>query len=340
MPSRGLVFFSAFVSVALFFGSCSGKTEASRTEFVLDTVCTITLFDQGKDSVYKDCFDRLHEIENRMSVTLPDSDLAHVNKAAGRQPVQVHDDVFRVIDRALYYAELSGGAMDPTVEPLVTLWGVGTDNARVPSQEEIDAVIPLINWRDVELDRENKTVFLKRPGMALDLGAIAKGFAADEVAVILKKDRVKRAIIDLGGNILTYGEKADKSPWKVGLQSPFDERGQYLGIVTGPAQTVVTSGVYERYFEYDGVLYHHLLDPATGYPTRNELLAVTIITGASFDGDGLSTPVFVMGYEKGRALVESLKGVEAIFVFDDMTVRKTKGANFTLTDDRYRLLDD
>jgi thiamine biosynthesis lipoprotein len=223
---------------------------------------------------------------------------------------------------------------------LVSLWGIGGDNARVPSREEIDAVFPLIGWRDVELNRENNGVFLKRPGMAMDLGAIAKGYAADEAAAIIRKARRKRAIVDLGGNIMTYGVKKDKSLWRVGLQNPLEFRGNYIGIVSGREQTVVTSGVYERYLEVDGVRYHHLFSPVDGYPARNGLLAVTIITGVSIDADALSTAVFVLGYERGMALIESLPEAEAVFVFEDMTVRKTRGMDFYLTDDHYRLVDD
>ena len=329
---------SLLCAIALTLTSCSGKTEPSRTEFALGTVCSITLYDRGKASFYSDIFSRLREIENRMSVNLPDSDIARINAAAGIAPVQVHDDVFEVIRQAVHYAEISDGAFDPTVGPLVSLWGIGGDNQRVPSQAEIDAALALINWRDVELDRERYSVFLRRPGMALDLGAIAKGYAADEAAAIIRKAGLKRAIIDLGGNILTYGEKQDKTPWKVGLQSPFESRGAYFGILSGPERSFVTSGIYEKYFEADGELYHHIFSPSDGYPVHNGLMSVTIITKYSINADALSTSVFVLGYEKGRALVESLEGTEAVFVFDDMTVRQTKEAGLKLTDENYRLL--
>jgi thiamine biosynthesis lipoprotein len=254
--------------------------------------------------------------------------------------VQVHDDVFAVIERAVYYAGISDGAFDPTVGPLVSLWGIGGENPRLPGQEEIDAVLPLINWRDIELNREERTVFLKRPGMVLDLGAIAKGYAADEVAAIISKARLPRAIVDLGGNILTYGTKKDKSLWRVGIQDPAESRGAYIGIVEVGEKTVVTSGVYERYFEADGVRYHHIFSPALGYPARNDLLSVTVIAGTSIDADALSTAAFVLGYEKGRALLESLAGIEGIFVFEDQSIRITAGANFILTDERYRIVSD
>ena len=252
MPKRRFFRLCAAAAIVLAFADCS-KAGPSRAEFVLGTVCSVTLFDQAKASVYSDIFERLREIEGRMSVNLPDSDVSRINAAAGKAPVQVHDDVFKVVERAVYFAGISGGAFDPTVGPLVSLWGIGGDNARLPSQAEIDAVLPLIDWRDIELDRQQSSVFLSRPGMALDLGGIAKGYAADEAAAIVRKARLKRAIIDLGGNILTYGEKQDKSPWRVGIQNPLDDRGAYIGIVQGSQQTVVTSGVYERFFETDEI---------------------------------------------------------------------------------------
>ena len=319
--------------------NCS-RAEPIRAEFALGTVCSITLFDQARSEIYRDIFSRLREIEDLMSVNIKGSDIDRINAAAGLEPIQVQDDVFELIEKALYFTQLSEGAFNLAVGPLVSLWGISGDNPRLPSPEEIEAVLPLIKWQDIELDRERQSVFLKQPGMALDLGGIAKGYAADEAASIIRKARVKRAIIDLGGNIFLCGEKKDKSPWKVGIQNPLEDRGAYMGIVQGPEQTVVTSGVYERYFEMDGTRYHHIFSPFDGYPVHNGLLSATIIADNSADADALSTAVFVLGYEKGRALIESLQGIEAVFIFDDMSVRKTKGADFILSDNSYRLLPD
>ncbi|MCL2833808.1 MAG: FAD:protein FMN transferase [Treponema sp.] len=316
------------------------KAEPSQSEFVLATLCTVTLYDKGNDKVYRDVFDRLTEIENRMSVHIETSDIYLINQSAGIEPVKVHDDVYKVIETAVHYSDLSDGAFDITVEPLVSLWDIGGDNPRVPSPAEIDSVLPLINWHDIVLDPVNKTVFLKNREQALDLGAIAKGYAADEAAAIIKKAGIPRAIIDLGGNIMIVGTKKDKSLWKIGIQNPNDSRGEYIGIAQMTAKTVVTSGVYERYFFSDGIRYHHLLSVATGYPADNGLLSVTIITNNSIDADALSTSVFVLGYEKGRALVESLDGVDAVFIFDDSTIRMTGGVNFNLTNDQFRIINN
>jgi FAD:protein FMN transferase len=325
--------------VLLSLSVCS-QPQSSRTEFVLGgTVCTITLFEQGKDSIYRDIFSRLRKIENLMSVNIPSSDVSRINAAAGVEPVQVHDDVFKVIERAVYYAQLSGGAFDPSVGPLVSLWGIGSNNAKLPSPAEIDKVLPLINWQDIELDPQTKSVYLKNKGMALDLGAIAKGYAADETAAIIKKTMVERAIIDLGGNILILGEKKDKSLWKVGVQDPYGSRGSYIGILQITEKTVVTSGVYERFFEEGGTRYHHIFSPSNGFPVNNGFLSVIIITNNSMNADALSTAVFVLGYEKGRKLVELLPETEAIFIFEDRSIRKTAGTDFTLNDNSFRLID-
>ncbi|MDR3130346.1 MAG: FAD:protein FMN transferase [Treponema sp.] len=324
------------VCVLIVLAGCR-KGPPSQSEFVLGTVCSVSLYEQGRAEAYREIFGRFREIESRMSVTLPGTELERINANAGGAPVAVHPDVFEVIEAALRYAELSGGAFDPTVGPLVSLWGIGGDNARLPSQEEIEGLLPLVNWRDVELDREGLTVFLKRPGMALDLGAIAKGYAADEAAKILLKHRIKRAIIDLGGNILVYGEKRDRGAWRVGIQNPLDSRGAYIGIMEVRDQTVVTSGVYERFFESGGARYHHILSPADGYPVRNGLLSVSIVTGRSVDADALSTAVFVLGYERGKVLVESLEGAGAVFIFEDKSIRVCGEAGFILTDESYRV---
>ena len=315
------------------------RAEPTRAEFIMGTICRVTLLDQARADVYRSIFSRIRELENYLSVNLPETDVTRINNAAGIEPIVVHDDVFKVIEQAVYYAEISGGAFDPTVGPLVKLWDIGGSNPRVPSQEEIDAVLPLINWRDIELDSDSRSVFLKRPGMAMDLGGIAKGYAADEAAAIVKRAGLKRAIIDLGGNIMMSGVKKekDKTPWKIGIQNPLENRGEYIGILSVGEQSVVTSGVYERFFEEEGIRYHHIFSPADGYPARNGLLSATVITSVSMDADALSTAAFVLGYEKGKMLIESTPGTEAIFVFEDKSIRKTPGAQFVVTNIQWRV---
>ena len=306
----------------------------------------VQLYGGAKIGVYREIFSRFREIEAIMSVNLADSEISDVNNSAGIIPAKVHPEVLDVIESALHYAELSGGAFDPSIGPLVRLWSIGEDDARLPAEDEIRETLPLVNWRDVVVDREAGAVFLRRPGMRLDLGGIAKGYAADEAVRIIEKYRVKSAIIDLGGNVFAYGEKPgkwpwQKLPWRIGIQNPLEDRGRYFAVMELRNKTVVTSGVYERFLEIDGKKYHHILSTQNGYPVESPLLSVTIIADRSMDADALSTSAFALGWEKGAALVEGLDGAGAVFVFDDMSVRCTKGiealARFTLVDPLYRL---
>ncbi len=337
---------------ALLCAACSfrpGAAETSRTEWVLGTACTIRvaagLRGAPAERAIDTAFARLREIEDRLSANKDGTDIELVNRAAGGAPVAVSDDAVFVLGKALEYAALTDGAFDPSVGPLVRLWGIGTEAARVPAQAEIDAALALVDWRGIELDRAAKTIRLPKIGMRLDLGAIAKGFAADEVRNVLLRAGVKAAIVDLGGNIYALGGKPGGSPWRIGIQVPRPEsevpRGVYLGVVEGRDLTLVTSGVYERFFEREGRSYHHILDTATGWPVRNGLVSVTIAAGSSIDADALSTSLFALGTEKGMALAERLGGIAVVLVDekDRISLSETARGMFSLASDDYALGD-
>lgn len=320
---------AAALSVAMTLSavSCSAKP-VDRTDLVLGTVCSVRVLDGGSRGALDAAFARLREIEAAMSANAEGTVVAAINAAAGRSPVAAPADVRFVTTKALGYAAMSDGAFDPTIGPIVKLWNIGLDGERIPSAAEIAAALPLVDYRSVRVDDAAGTVFLPRAGMLLDLGAIAKGYAADEVARVLREKRVKAAVIDLGGNVMVIGKKPDGSPWRVGIQNPFDERGAHIGVASlRGGSTVVTSGVYERYFiGEDGARYHHILDPATGSPVRNGLMSVTVISDSSVDADGLSTTLFSLGLERGMALAESLDHVEAVFIDEDKKVYMSSGA--------------
>jgi len=333
-------------------------------EFALGTVCRINLYKEGTTQLYSRIFTRIREVDRTMTVypgefqyltesgemfrTAVDtlaSGVVTINEQAGITPVKVRTDLIELLEKALHYAALSYGAFDPTVGPLVQLWGIGTDNPRIPGDEEIARALELVNWQDLVIDRDAGTAFLRREGMALDLGAIAKGYAGDEAVRIAREAGVKRAVIDLGGNIVTLGSREQQKgkvslPWRIGIQNPTSGRGAYIGVVTVHDASVVTSGVYERYFEAEGKRYHHLLSTTDGYPVANGLLSVTIVTASSTDADALSTAVFTLGFKQGKALIDSIPSAEAIFVFDDHSVISTDGLAgiFTLTDNEFEML--
>jgi thiamine biosynthesis lipoprotein len=309
----------------------------------------VNLFEGGTRAAYNAVFAELRRIQGIMAFTPasgggedPNQEataLDRINRNAGIGPVTAPEELLEVLERARYYAELSGGAFDPTVGPLVRLWGIGGEEPRIPAAAEIQEALSLVDWRDLLIDREAGTAFLRRPGQSLDLGAIAKGYAADRAAAILRDRGVKRALIDLGGNILALGERPKGESWRIGVQDPREERGNPAGVLRVKNKSVVTSGVYERYFEVNGLRYHHILSTEDGFPVRNGLLSATIIAELSIDADALSTALFALGPERGLALVESLPDTEAVFICEDGTVIRSSGAPFTLEEGGYRLQD-
>ncbi len=326
---------------SLVLGCANDAATVTRTRSgLLGTVCTVTLFDGGTEKDLDAVFRRLEEIDERMKVTGDESEVIRVNGAAGERPVKVSPDTFAVIKEGIEFSRMGNGAFDITVGPLVKLWGIGTSKARVPTDAEIMDARALTGFRDVVLNEDALTVFLKRKGMGMDLGAIAKGYAADEVSRILLDGGVRRALINLGGNVLTLGTKPDGSLWRIGIQDPEKLRGEHIGIVEVSGASVVTSGAYERYFEYGGTRYHHILDTGTGYPVRNGLLSVTIVSERSILADGYSTLIFALGLWRGREMIERTDGtVNAVFVTESRDVFVTPGirSSFRLTDSRYRL---
>ena len=185
----------------------------------------------------------------------------------------------------------------------------------MPADKDIQAALPFINYEDVAVEG-NKLTFAKE-GMELDLGAIAKGYIADKMKDFLVSKGVKSATINLGGNVLCIGKKPDNTPFRIGIQKPFADRSETIAVLDIEDKSVVSSGIYERYFEKNGTFYHHILNPDTGYPYNNHLVSVTIISDQSVDGDGLSTSCFALGLEKGMDLINSIPDVHAVFITDD-----------------------
>lgn len=328
--------------LSIIISGCSKNTPSepvSKTEFVLGTVCTISIYDKASDEVFERSFQKLKDIENKMTINAPGSEVDNINNLSGSNYAKVSDDVFFVIKNGKYYSEMSGGLFDISIGPVVKLWNIGTDKARVPSEEEIKNNLPLVDYRNIILDDAQKRIMLKNKGMIIDLGGIAKGFAADEVAAILKSYNIKHAIINLGGNVLTIGENPAGRPWRIGIQNPDASRGDYVGMVEVRGKTVVTSGIYERYFVSGGKHYHHMLSPESGYPFENELASVTIITDKSIIADAFSTSVYAKGLQEGMKYVEGQKGMEAIFITKEHRVYITSGLKkiFTMSNADFKL---
>lgn len=336
---RKLSILLCIILIALTTLGCQPKELYTEEAFKLHTLCQITTYGKLQQSVYDEIWAAMDKIDQTMSMTLAESEVKAINDAAGTSPVRVSDEVFEVIERALKHSDKSA-TFDITVGPLVALWGIGSDAPRVPSSQEIESVLPLIDYKLVQINPEDKTVFLPTPGMKIDLGAIAKGHAADRAKEILVANKVKEAIVNFGGNILVIGSKEGNKPWQIGVQHPDQTRGAFFGVLPMVSKTIVTSGTYERFFEDQGIRYHHLLDPKTGYPVNNGLLSVSIISDKSIDADAMSTQIFGEGLESGMAFIESTEGIEAIFVTDDLKVYVTSGLKneFQLVDEAFTLM--
>ncbi|MEQ6377182.1 FAD:protein FMN transferase [Bacillaceae bacterium S4-13-56] len=314
------------------------KEPYKQTAFLMGTVVTVKVYDEEKGAAVEKAIARIQELANQISPEEQDSEIDIVNDSAGIEPVRVSDDVFRLIKEGKRYSSDADGSFDITIGPLTRLWHIGFDDARKPEQSEIDVVLPKINYENVVLNEEEKTVFLKERGMKLDLGAIAKGFIADEAVKVLREENVTTAIVDLGGNIYVMGNNPSGNPWRTGIQDPFSARGKTIGIFPASDLSIVTSGVYERYIEVNGVRYHHLLNPADGYPFEGDIAGVSIISKYSIDGDALSTTIFSKGLGDGLKHLENMEGVEAVFVTFDKKVYITKGLkNFEITNDEFTM---
>ncbi|AFK86314.1 ApbE family lipoprotein [Thermoanaerobacterium aotearoense SCUT27] len=326
-------------------GCGNNDQQYTRTDFMMDTVMQVTAYGRNAKKAVDESMNKLREIDNLMSSQKSGSDVQKINDNAGVKYVKVNPETFYVIKTALKYSKISDGYFDITVAPLVNLWGIGTDHAHVPTESQIKDAMKYINYKDVLLDEKNDEVKLSRKGMAIDLGGIAKGFAADEVENIMKENGIKHALINLGGSsVYLYGSKPDGSNWNIGIQNPFGDKGTYFAIVSGKDMLIDTSGNYERYFIQNGKRYHHILNPFTGYPAESGVVSTTIVSSniKSIDADALSTITFILGVDKGMKLIESMPGVDAIFVTPDYKVYATSGlkGKLKITDSRFKLYEN
>lgn len=326
------------LSISIFLTSCKNNIKSVEKEtYLMGTIVQLKVYGRNAEKAAEESLNRISDIESKMSINIETSEISKLNAKAGISGEKLSQDTYSVIKKAIEYSKLTEGALDATIEPIVKLWGIGSDTERVPSKSEIDEKLKLVGYNDIVLDDKNSMVKLRRTSQAIDLGAIAKGYTADEVRQILVKNKISSALINLGGNVYAMGNKLDGTKWNIGVQNPLSTRGEYLGTLSVTNKSIVTSGNYERYFIVDGKRYHHIFDPKTGYPSEKGIISATIVSDNSIDGDALSTSTYVMGLEKGLKLVESIKGVEAIFITVDKKIYVTTGLkdSFKLTDKEF-----
>ena len=312
------------VLLTVVFGGCAAKKDLPRLSeigYYLDTVITLTAYVEDSQ-VLKDALEECGRYEQILSRTVEGSDVWKINHAEG-QPVAVSDDTITILRCAKKISDLTGGAFDVTIAPVSTIWDFTSGKAVLPDAGDIARAVELVDYTKITLDGNTVTL---PAGMMIDLGGIAKGYIADQVKTYLEKRGVKHAILSFGGNVVAIGNKPDGTDWKVGIQDINGKTGDYMMVSRNSGGSSVTSGIYERGFDLDGVRYHHLLSTETGWPVQNELAAVTIFSESSKEGDALSTAAFVLGLEEGQKLINSLDGIEAVFIARDRTVTYSAGA--------------
>ena len=314
--------------LVLLLTACSAQQKViTGNTFALDTLIELKLYDypnQYRDTLIQDAFDEISQLEKTLSMHIAGSDIDNINKDAGVKPTKVSDLTYRVLQDSLFFSEKTGGLFDVTAGPLIDLWAIDPPDGHYPSQSELDAVLPLIDYHKISFLGDN-TIELDDKGMIVNLGAIAKGTIANEVKTYLLSRGVTSALINLGGNVLAVGSKPDGSSFVIGIQDPESPRGNYLFSIKVDDESVVSSGDYERYFVYNGKIYHHILNPKTGFPADTNIKQVTIVTANSQTADGLSTSVLLLGVQKGIQSLESLDGVDAISITKDHYVYFTEG---------------
>lgn len=291
------------------------KSESlTMTGTYFDTVVQIEVWGADQE-IMEHCRQMCEDYEQMLSATIETSEISRINNAGG-EPVEVSDETAGLIEEGIKYGDISDGQFDITIASATDLWNF-TDNEEkiLPDPDELAEAVTHIDYHCIKV--EGNTVTLTDPEARIDLGGIAKGYIADRLKEYLKDEGIEHALIDLGGNMLTLGRRYDGNDFRIGIQKPFADTGTAMAVVSVNDKSVVTSGDYERYFEKDGVIYHHILDPDTGYPVQNDLDQVTIISDQSVDGDALSTTCFAMGLEDGLELIRSLDGIEAVFVTKD-----------------------
>lgn len=295
----------------------------SRRLFLMGTVIDLTVAHADGQKILDELERRLIIYQDRYSANDPDSELMAVNQAAGKQVVQVHPELYQLIQIGKAHSQAPDSNMNIALGPLVQSWRIGFQDAKVPSLQTIQEALALTQPEKIHLNDQEGTVYLESPGMAIDLGCLAKGFMADLLIAYLRQVGVQEALINLGGNIVGLGGQ----PWRIGIQNPFQDRDQYLAVLKIRDHSIVTSGIYERKLEWQGKTYHHIFDKETGYPIETDVASLTILSDKSVDGEIWTTRLFGKSANQIMQTVDQLEGIEAMVVSNKQEILYSKGIN-------------
>lgn len=323
-----------FISLCVLLSSCSfapNKTE-SKTVFAMDTVMTISAYGDNSKTALKEAEKEIFRLDKAFRRKDKNSEIYKINQGSA----EVSDDTLKVIKSALEICEKTDGYFDISIAPVMDLWGFYERDYHVPNDSELVMELDKVNYKNITVN--NNTVAVK-DGSQLDLGGIAKGYLSDRIIEIYRKYDVDYGLISLGGNVMTYGKKPNGDKWNVAIQNPDDEE-EYSGVLSVDEKAVVTSGGYQRYFEENGVIYHHIINPKTGFPAKSGVKSVTVVANSGTTADGLSTALFVMGVEKGKDYWKKNGGFEAVFITDNDEIYITKGLkNSFISESKFKVLE-
>ena len=302
---------------------------ASHSLRLMGASITLTIFHEDAQNLLLQSEQLLHLYKNRFSANDIDSELMEINLQAGKKAVQVHPDLFELIELGKKHSIAANSHLNIAIGPLVQTWRIGFSDAKLPSKEEIQTLLQITNPEEIVLDNSKQEVYLSKVGMRIDLGALAKGYIADKLKDFLVEQGVQSGIINLGGNILTIGENPTyQRPWRIGIQNPILDRGEHLAVIAVSDASVVTSGIYERQLVVDGKTYHHIFDRKTGYPMETEVASLTIVAEKSVDCEIWTTRLFGQNPNDIIEEIEQQPGLEAFVITKNQKMMYTSGIQF------------
>jgi FAD:protein FMN transferase len=313
--------------VAVWYGNKFPREER-RSELLLGTICEITLVDASKElrsAVFDDAFNTIRAMDALMSIYRGDSEISRVNREAVLKAVTVSPDLFFVVEKSKELSAITKGAFDITTLPLSQMWGFTHGEGRMPTAEDIAAVLDKIGSRNIILEPQEKgqgSIRFEKDGVQIDLGGIAKGYICDVVAAHVKKYGIKSAMVNIGGTIFAYGKPSHRPYWAVGIRDPRDKSKSVKAVILDN-KALATSGDYEQFFIKDGKRYTHIIDPRTGWPASG-MLAVTVCCQSAMVADAFSTGLFVLGPEESMKLLSIMKGIDAFMIYEDGNEMKQK----------------
>ncbi len=311
--------------------NASDDAEAVRDVFAMDTYMTVKAYGSNGDAAVDAAVDEINRLDVLLSTGKKDSEIGQINANNGGQ---LSEDGAVLMERSLELYKSTNGAFDVAIYPVMKAWGFTDGNYQVPDADTLKATLELADPSLIDYDKETSTVSFKKDGVQIDLGGIAKGYTSSRIMDIYREKGVTSGLVNLGGNAQVFGTKPDGSLWRVAVQSP-DSEDEYLGVLETKDKAIITSGGYERYFEKDGVTYHHIIDPATGYPAENGLVSVTIVSTDGTLADGLSTSLFVMGKDKAVDYWKAHSDeFDMILLTDDEKLYVSEGIKDSFTSDR------